>query len=150
MSSVLHLASAFNFLPVMPLVSWNNERWQGCGRYKRRTHLSNWCYCRYKTHNIPTLTSKKRINQVHKTKHHHANTEFHQSTSNRVKSGRYEQKFITYKPGPQKFPIFHRNLMTWFCTLLVVKGRSKLDWNKLEKFHLQKGAALKNSRIETH
>jgi hypothetical protein len=25
-----------------------------------------------------------------------------------------------------------------------------LDWNMLEKFHLQRDAALKNSRTETH
>jgi hypothetical protein len=52
---------------------------QGGGRYKRRTQLSNWCHCRYKIHNTPTLTAKKQINQGHKTKHHHASTEFHQS-----------------------------------------------------------------------
>jgi hypothetical protein len=75
----LHLASAFNFLLVTPLVSWNKERWQGCGRYKRETQLGNWCHCGYKTHNTPTLTSKNQHKQYHKTKHHHANTEFHQS-----------------------------------------------------------------------
>jgi hypothetical protein len=51
---------------------------QGGGRYKRRTQLSNWCHCRYKIHNTPTLTTKKQINQGHKTKHHHASTQFHQ------------------------------------------------------------------------
>jgi hypothetical protein len=52
---------------------------QGGGRYKRITQLSNWCYCRYKTHNKPTLTLKKQINKVHKTKHHHASTQLHQT-----------------------------------------------------------------------
>jgi hypothetical protein len=52
---------------------------QGGGRYKRRTQLSNWCYCRCKIHNAPTLTSKNQHKQCHKTKHHHASTEFHQS-----------------------------------------------------------------------
>jgi hypothetical protein len=52
---------------------------QGGGRYKRRTQLSNWCHCRYKIHNTPTLTSKNQHKQCHKTKHHHASTEFHQT-----------------------------------------------------------------------
>jgi Mg2+/citrate symporter len=52
---------------------------QGGGGYKRRTQLSNWCYCRCKIHNTPTLTSKNQHKQCHKTKHHHASTEFHQS-----------------------------------------------------------------------
>jgi hypothetical protein len=51
---------------------------QGGGRCKRRTQLSNWCYCRCKIHNTPTLTAKKQIHQGHKTKHHHASTQFHQ------------------------------------------------------------------------
>jgi hypothetical protein len=52
---------------------------QGGGRYKRRTQLSKWCYCRCKIHNTPTLTSKNQINQGHKTKHHHASTQLHQT-----------------------------------------------------------------------
>jgi hypothetical protein len=52
---------------------------QGGGKYKSRTPLSNWCHCRYKIHNTPTLTAKKQINQCHKTKHHHASTQSHQS-----------------------------------------------------------------------
>jgi hypothetical protein len=52
---------------------------QGGGRYKRRTQLSNWCHCRYKIHNTPTLTSKNQHKQWHKTKHHHASTELHQT-----------------------------------------------------------------------
>jgi hypothetical protein len=51
---------------------------QGGGRYKRRNQLSNWCYCRCKIHNTSTLTAKKQINQGHKSKHHHASTQFHQ------------------------------------------------------------------------
>jgi hypothetical protein len=38
------------------------------GRYKRRTQLSNWYYCRCKIHNTPTLTSKNQHKQCHKTK----------------------------------------------------------------------------------
>jgi hypothetical protein len=63
-------------------VDWRVEReWeeQGGGRYKRRTQLSNWCHCRYKIHNTPTLTAKKQINQGHKTKHHQTSTQLHQS-----------------------------------------------------------------------
>jgi hypothetical protein len=52
---------------------------QGGGRYKRRTQLSNWCHCRYKIHNTPTLTSKNQYKQCHKTKHHHASTQLHQT-----------------------------------------------------------------------
>jgi hypothetical protein len=62
-----------------PLASWNKERWQGCGRYERETQLGNWCYCRCKTQNTPTLTSKNQHKQYHKTKHHHASTELHQT-----------------------------------------------------------------------
>jgi hypothetical protein len=51
---------------------------QGGGRYKRRTHLSNWCHCRYRIHNTPTLTSKNQHKQCHKTKHHQTSTQFHQ------------------------------------------------------------------------
>jgi hypothetical protein len=51
---------------------------QGGGRYKRRTQLSNWCYCKCKIHNTPTFTAKKQITQGHKIKHHHASTQFHQ------------------------------------------------------------------------
>jgi hypothetical protein len=51
---------------------------QGGGRYKRRTQLSNWYHCRCKIHNTQTLTSKNQHKQCHKTKHHHASTEFHQ------------------------------------------------------------------------
>jgi hypothetical protein len=32
----------------------------------------------------------------------------------------------------------------------VFNGRARLDWNMIEKFLLQKGAVLKNSRTETH
>jgi hypothetical protein len=52
---------------------------QGGGRCKRRTQLSNWCHCRCNIHNTPTLTSKDQHKQCHKTKHHHASTELHQT-----------------------------------------------------------------------
>jgi hypothetical protein len=55
---------------------WEEQRGRRC---KRRIQLSNWCHCRCKIHNTPTLTAKKRINQGHKTKHHHASTQLHQT-----------------------------------------------------------------------
>jgi hypothetical protein len=49
-----------------------------------------------------------------------------------------------------KFSKFHKQLSGIIMHAFGIQGRSRLDWNILEKFHLRSDAALKNSRTEAH
>jgi hypothetical protein len=66
------------------------------------------------------------------------------------KFGGRESKVRNSEPMNPKSPNFGRNSVVLRYTFLIFKGRPRLDRNMIENFHLQRDAALKNSRIETH
>jgi hypothetical protein len=54
------------------------------------------------------------------------------------------------KTRAPKIPNFSQQLIDMILHNFGIKSGSGLDWNILEKSHLQRGTVLKNSRTGTH